>query len=293
MRKKMLLLGVVVMVVGLCGLPVFALDPMGPATAGLKMTESSLSLEYLMGETELDADSGRFRFQSLLETRLGRLPATDIKDFETKKAYANFGFGITDNWEVFLRLGGADVKYKQDESGKADVLKFDGDLGFAAGFGTKITFSESEDGKLKWGALAQFDWTASDIDEQADSGTVTTTLDPTDPCSYSGTLKGDSVEYYEIQVAIGPSYKLTEDITVYGGPFLHYFVVDDDFNYDITGTIEGSIGTLEKSYRIDEKLILGGYIGAQVNFGENSSFNIEYQNAGDADAISANLRWRF
>ena len=36
-----------------------------------------------------------------------------------------------------------------------------------------------------------------------------------------------------------------------------------------------------------------GYIGAQVDIAENSSFGIEYQHTAAADALVVRLLWRF
>ncbi len=46
-------------------------------------------------------------------------------------------------------------------------------------------------------------------------------------------------------------------------------------------------------FYVDESSIFGGYIGAQVDIAENSSFNIECQHTAAADALVVSLLWRF
>ncbi len=114
MEKKLL---VVLVVVGLCSTVALALDPMGPPTAGLKQGQFEGSLEYSYSEYGPQGEMG-----------------TNLKNVKVNKGYANLGYGIADNWEAFIRLGGADTDFKTD-----DGIKYNGDIGFAYGFGTKAT----------------------------------------------------------------------------------------------------------------------------------------------------------
>ena len=82
------------------------------------------------------------------ESGSGKADSFKIKNLKMNKTYANLGYGLADNLEAFVRLGGADAKYK-DEYG--DTYK--GDTGFAYGFGTKATLYE--EGDLKLGGYAQ------------------------------------------------------------------------------------------------------------------------------------------
>ena len=95
----------------------------------------------------------------------------------------------------------------------------------------------------------------------------------------------------EIQVAVGPTYKLADHISIYGGPFFHFVVgdLDDEFS-QASG---GGLLTSKYSWDVNESSIFGGYIGAKVDIAENFFFNIEYQQTAAADALSVGFVWRF
>lgn len=272
MEKRVLLLSVVLMAVGLCGSAALALDPMGPPAAGLKKGQFGAGAEYSYSEMDLKLSEGEWS-DNLGSS--GKLASFTSKDVKLHKVYANLGYGITDNWEGFLRLGGASADFKDVPWGQDEQP--DGDTGFAIGFGTKVTFYEERN--LKVGGLFQMSWFETEgrlrgIDEEGSS--------------FSGSAETDITE---IQIAVGPTYKLTKGLSIYGGPFFHF--IDGDMKASGSWTTGPLDGTEKYSYDIDEASCFGGYIGTAVDIAENISCNIEFQHTAAADALGISLLWRF
>lgn len=160
---------------------VLALDPMGPPSAGLKQGQFSAGAEYSYSRMDITLNHGkggwqRFQDGVLLGQASGKLSSYNIKHLKLNKVFANFGYGVTDNWEVFLRLGSADVDFKYKDQvdtrfslspGSSSLFpveqSLNGDNGFAIGFGTKVTFYKKD--KLKLGGLFQLSWFKSKAEE--------------------------------------------------------------------------------------------------------------------------------
>jgi len=255
------------------GSSAFALDPMGPPTAGLKQGQFKEGVEYSYGTMDFKLNGGKWiEHLDGAFFDLGEASPLTLKDFKTKKAYFNLGYGITDNLEAFLRLGVASAEF--GDSIWEDAETFDSGTEFAVGCGIKATFYEEDN--LKFGGLFQANWAEFDGELNA-----------------SHWAAADFVEMNitEIQVAVGPTYKLEDRVSIYGGPFFHFIVGDLDDEYsEVSGS---GLLTSRYSWDIEERSIFGGYIGAQVDIAENSSLNIEYQHTASADAVSVSLIWRF
>jgi hypothetical protein len=88
-------------------------------------------------------------------------PRSDLKlkNIKTNTVYVNIGYGVTDIFEVFLRLGGTNARFSGTNFWSTGE-EFDSNIDFAIGGGIKVTFYE--EGKLKIGGLIQADW--SDLD---------------------------------------------------------------------------------------------------------------------------------
>ncbi len=251
----------------------FALDPMGTPTAGLRQGQLKEGIEYSYGTMDLKLDDGIWieHLDGLFYDAGNAEPLT-LNNFKTNKAFINLGYGIIDGLDVFLRLGGTTATF--GDSIWEDAEKFDNNADFTFGCGIKATFYE--DDNLKLGGLFQANWAEYD-------GRL----------SAADWAAADLVEMSitQIQVAVGPTYKLADNISIYGGPFFHFVVgdLDDEFSE----VSDGGLLTSKYSWELDESLYFGGYIGAQVDIAENFSFNIEYQHTESADALSAGLIWRF
>jgi len=248
--EKKLLLGVVV-VVCLCGSAALALDPMGPPAAGHNQSQWSIGAEYSYSDMDL------------LRTR----DRANIRDVIMNKVYLKAGYGISNNWEVFGRVGFADFEYQRATWGSgANWWSGEDNGSYALGMGTKATFRENAD--TKWGGLAQLSWVNFDGKHANPEA------------SYSpGKFE---IDIYEVQIAVGPTHRLGEGIFIYGGPFLH--LVDGELMHI------NSDGDRD-NYPIEERSMVGAYIGTQVDITENSVINVEYQLTGDATAISFGFIW--
>jgi len=271
MNKRAFLSAYTLLLVVLSGSVAFALDPMGPPTAGLKKGHPSIGIEYFYEEGDLELDNGRaFGY-----------PAESV-DMSTRMhmVTALVGYGLSDNWEVFLRIGSGvagrangnfnDTIFAGSYSGK---LEFDGDSSFVIGAGTKVTFYEQQ--KLKVGGLIQVSRSEHDSDTRH---------------TYDGdTLNWDTeVSIIEVQCAAGPTYQWSDKVVIYGGPFLSHI------DGDVDGKHERTYGSPYRfSYDIDNEYDFGGYIGTLIDLGGNLSCTVEYLHTSNHDAIGTCLLWMY
>ena len=268
--RNIWLLGLVVMVGGSAA---FALDPLGPPTAGLRKGQFKEGVEYSYSTMDFKLSKGKWiEHLDGVFFDSGKAVSLTLKKFKTNKAYFNLGYGITDDLDVFLRLGATTAKF--GDSIWEDAEKFDDHANFTIGCGIKATFYE--DDNLKLGGLFQASWAEFDGKLNAAHWAAADFIE---------------MNITEIQVAVGPTYKLAERISIYGGPFFHFIIgdLDDEFS-EVSGE---SLLTSKYSWDIEESSIFGAYIGAQVEIAENSSFGIEYQHTAAADALVVRLLWRF
>ena len=176
MEKKI----IIILVAVLCfSAPSFGLSFMGPPKASLNQGQFGVGVNYSYGEMDLEFDFP-----------LG-IPS-ETEKAETSMIFADIGYGIVDQAEVFGRVGVVET----------EIDDFDSGFEFAYGFGTRITITEQD--AITWGGLFQIGWLEGD-----------------------DTVLGEDVEVdvYEIQIAVGPTYE-AENVRIYGGPFLH--LVDGD-----------------------------------------------------------------
>ena len=265
---------------------VFGLTPIGPPRSVMQEGQSAFSIEYFNNEMDLQADG------SATETTLPPAPSQTfyfskeykIENLQTDMFMTRFDSGIWENWDVFLRLGvsGAegDITEKTASGASGDKYKdFDGSLGFAWGFGSRVTFYEEDD--ITWGGLFQVTWASP-----GDSGII----DKNDT-NFSGNAE---IKYWEVQLAAGPTLEL-ENVRLYGGPFLHFVNGDLDISGTTvdTSTIPPITRAVEASHDINEESQLGGFAGAQWYLGNNTSMYGELQFTGDAWGIGLGTTWKF
>ncbi len=280
MKKRTAILVVALMAVSMCNSVALALPPMGPPRATVGQDQWTVGVEYGRGEMDLET-SGTTRSVT------GVTPVTsktkfDIEGLESNMVFANVGYGIFDNWDVFVRVGGADdsgtiAEDPPPNGGTGSTYTgMDGNFGIAWGVGTRATFWE--DGNVTWGGLFQATWLdpgESDVDLKGDP-------------AYTGDA---DLDFWEIQIAAGPTVEF-DKFRVYGGPFLHFV----SGNLDISGrTVDqpGSIPvTMTVSQDVEEQSIFGGYVGAQWLMDANTLCNVEFQATGDAWAVGVGAIWR-
>ena len=101
------------------------------------------------------------------------------------------------------------------------------------------------------------------------------------------------IDMAEIQIAVGMNCMLSDQVSVYGGPFFHF--IDGEL-YDTFSEVDAETGgllTSEYLWNIEQDSVFGGYLGAQMELAENCFLNIEFQHTTAADAFGASIAWRF
>jgi hypothetical protein len=268
----------IVVVVGVCAITsvAVALPPMGPPMVTLKQGQFSAGFEYGYSDMDLQAD---FKFVSTAPglSVLGK-ESVPLKDFKSNMFFGRLGYGVSDNWEAFLRLGAGDVKMQDG---------FDGGYGFAWGFGTKATFLKED--SVTWGGLFQMTWLNPGDDKLADTETFTVGEGQVDV-----TISGKrEVDWWEIQIAVGPTWQ-TGNLCIYGGPFLHF--LNGDYDEKLTGTLTDPGDVISKATAdLEQDSEFGGYVGAQwdlTKWVKNASWSAEFQLTGDAWAFGTGVIWR-
>ena len=259
---------------------------MGPPSAGLKKGEIGLGADYSDSRMDLGLDNGVVQsdfFENNVNTAstTTRVSSFTLKRLKMHKLYANIGYGITDNWEAFIRLGGMNTEFSGNffpGSTGSQSRNYNGDTGFAIGFGTKVTFYEKD--KLKLGALFQMSWASSHA--SASGADWRETVD---------------IDIIEMQIALGATYELTEKITIYGGPFWHFVNFNNSgikgFRSFDSDPSQDERWSSRSSYDIDDISNFGGYIGAQYEVFKDTFYCIEYQHTRSADALAMSIRWKF
>lgn len=263
--------GLVFVLICLMGSGAFALDPMGPPTASLRLDELMIGIDYTSSSMDLNLNSGQWSEYyngSLYDA--GEAVSFELQDFEMNKIYANLGYGLFDNCDIYLRLGTVSTEFGDSiwEAGE----KYESNTNFSFCIGSKATFYEADNFKL--GRLIQISWANMDGDLKAPDW-----------------AEADSVELdlMEIQIAVGPTFTSPSGgVSIYGGPFFHYVDGDIEDKFTLASGIDS-----EYSWDIDETSTFGGYIGTQLYFSENSYINIEYQHTSGAKAIGVSYTLEF
>jgi len=245
------------MVVGMFCSVSFALAPMGPPMAGLDQGTYGVGLGYAQSDMTLEVMGGS-----------GAGGEKVINDLQNDMYYVCLGYGISNDWELYGAVGWANAEFPGDGS----TPDFDGDDGFAFGIGTKRTLAE--DGDTKWGVLAQFTQGKSEDDiRTTTSGTWGNgAISLPGPSGEDSSRKLETkLEWYEVQLAMGPTVPLSEDMCVYGGPFLHFASADLE------------VKTSRDEYELEQHLELGAYIGTLISLGDpNASLMAEFLYTGEA-----------
>ncbi|MFC1780637.1 hypothetical protein ACFLZ8_00035 [Planctomycetota bacterium] len=236
-----------------------ALDFLGPPMAGLEKEQSSIGIEYVRGETDVEAE-GVF---GLFDAK--------IKDVELNKIYFRLSTGMAENCELFLRVGGA--KADVDKGSNMNNLGYyfgESDNSFSIGGGTKITIDKSDN--VQWGLIAQLSYAnITDFDGLNE-------IIPGIPVSLEA-------EVLETQFALGPTAKLSDTASIYGGAMFHFLDGEAKATEETT--------TLSETSALEQDSVFGGYIGLGLQIAENSNLNIEYQITGDSQAVGAGMVFKF
>ena len=273
--KNILSLLIIFMIICFWNSEAFSLDMMGPPAAGLEYGMFETGVDFSNSEMDIELYNGIYTdYIDNVFYDWGEALDVTLKDLKINRTYVQFAYGVYDNAEVFARLGGANAKF--GDSIWENSEKFDSGTELAAGAGVKLTFFQ--EGNLKIGTLFQFNTGSFD-------GQLTS--------PYLSSSDFVKLHLTEVQLAVGASCQCNENLTIYGGPFLHFVGGDiSDEYYEIDS---GTGGLLKSKFKwdIEQDSALGGYIGAQINFAENCSFNLEYQQTSNSHALGMNINFKF
>jgi hypothetical protein len=257
MKKNLLLVDVILTALDLTG-SALALAPMGPPTAGLKTGQFRAGADYSYSDMDFKVDWGH-----------GEYTAKNIK---VNMVAANIGYGVMDDLEVFGRLGAGNA------AGDLDGFDASGDYKFIWGLGTKYTFLKQEN--LDWGVLFQIGWVSTEFSDSGSYVEGETTYD---------WKENYKLDMYNIEIAVGPTWKAAEGLSIYGGPFFNLVRGDLDYHYSETpGTYTDS-----ETADVKEKSMFGGYVGAQWDFMQNASLFGEFQYVGTGWTFGTGVGWKF
>ncbi|OHB82671.1 MAG: hypothetical protein A2Z38_12555 [Planctomycetes bacterium RBG_19FT_COMBO_48_8] len=309
MEKKMLWLGIMVVVVGLCSSGALA-AVLGPPAAGLDAGQFRVGVDISSSQTGIDLKveetarvSWKIKSPKDSGTEIGDLDKFRFDDaIQSEMMFANIGYGIVDKLEVYLLVGVSDLGFGDE----ADYHGLDQDFAnsdeLAYGFGVKGTIFEED--KLKFGALFQMTWASFDGDLDLDSVSVDRegTWDKEGFYENFYEVPGTyDIDYYQIKIAVGPTYKLTDTITIYGGPF--YQLMDGNLDMERSRTYkdewfdetfyDSATVSEDTSIDISERSRYGIYFGAQINCSENLPLCIECQTSNETYVVGASLAYKF
>ena len=269
----------------LCGAQAMALSPLGPPKAQLGQGKWGLGFDAGYQNMDLDV-SGTYREYISGPGNLADCTLT-IKDLKSQPVFGRISLGLNDNWDVFACLGAVNAKddlvtQKGADSSlfyfynNSDTYSLDGSHDFAWGVGTRFTLLEQE--KISWGGVFRMTW-------QNPKASTNSSVNNT----YSETLTQDlDLEYWEFVFAFGPTVNFGQ-ISLYGGPMIHFVRGD----LDVTGTFTGSDnGSVKADFDVEEESVIGGYAGAQWQMAENLCWYVDGQGTGNAWAVGVGALWR-
>lgn len=272
--RKIWLFGFAVMIFGLGGSNAFALDMMGPPVAEVEKGMFRGGIEYSFSNMDLRLIEGKADiYRNGTPLGSGTVDSITIDDFKVNTLYANVGYGVFENCEVFVRLGAANAEF--DDSLWEEGEDFDSNIDFAIGGGVKATFYEG----FAWniGGLLQINRTELEGDIDSSSWII-----PQPQFAEIGTT--------EMQIALGAKYMWSERVSVYGGPFVHF--ISGDFDFKFTRITE-DFDTGKFKWEINEGPTFGGYLGAQMKIAKNFSGNIELQYTSDAHVFGISVMTKY
>jgi hypothetical protein len=273
--RKIRLLSLALIIVGLSGSYAFALDLMGPPSAEVEKGMLRGGIEYSFSNIDLNLIEGNaYIYRNGTYLASGDVPSLTINNLKVNTLYATVGYGILDNYEVFLRMGTANAKFGDS---LWDVGEdFDSGTDFAIGGGFKATFYQGFDWKV--GGVFQINWAELDGEVKSSSWVV-----PQPQLV--------DISSTEMQIALGVTYLWSSRVSFYGGPFVHF--ISGDFDFKFSRFTTGGFDTGKYSWQFNDGPTYGGYIGAQIKLLDNSYVNVEYQQNSDAEFYGAGLMLRF
>ena len=253
----------------------FALSFMGPPTAELEPAQYKIAYIYSYSIQDLDKVTQDWLMISDGTVTSSGESQVRLEDFSVQRHYVGFNAGVTNWWEIYLRLGLSDVKSDIHLFDDEQKISYNFDNDFAWGWGTKITFKKSD--TVAWGVSLNMNW----LDD--------TSVTKTEDISESGPWRDKvSIDTYDTLLAVGPTVDMG-GWKLYGGPF--YYRFDGDYlrerNFFELNSIEREEATLE------EDGSFGAFVGAVVDLAEKSDLTAELSFTSEGWAAGAGIAQKF
>ena len=250
--------------------------PLGPAMATLEQGETSLGFEFAQETMTLSASG------NCVESVLGGgtdayTQKFEIEDLESNMFFARLTYGLTDQWDVYLRLGAADGQDDLNLKGGtglltgagASTIAMDGGYGFAYGVGTRATFWT--DGPWSIAGSAQATW----------FNPGDTSFSITRPATPSESVVGDgTIDYLQTQFSLAAIYQ-QDPWGVWIGPFVQ--LIDGDLDLDADFIVSGStLGNISCAGDLEEESVIGLHAGAALAVSPSCAAWVEAQYTPDS-----------
>ena len=109
MERKNVLTGVLCVMFGILCSSAFAIASVGPPTAGLKAGQWSAGFDYAQGEIDYEIE---WSTDFPLDLAALGLIKSKAKDMKSDAYLAKFGYGVSDDWELYSFFVTADKRGK-------------------------------------------------------------------------------------------------------------------------------------------------------------------------------------
>jgi len=228
-------------------------DPFGPAEPAAKEGKFTLGVGYFLYQEKLKPADDTFSAAGAV--------ATDFWQKTTvwsNQAYVQASYGLLKNWEVFARLGAADLRAKETFDYVAYADDFRGDYQAFGTLGFKgILFNTKS---FSIGPILK----ASYYSDYKDSAT--------------GTIAGTKIDMsYNIKdiwdVNLGLAFQAKiNNVVLFAGPFVYWKNAKVDLDITITGT-----GTFSDSVKYESENNVGGFAGVRIPITKNFMLDVEGQ----------------
>ena len=238
-----------------CSSGVYALNLLGPPTAELEQGQFEFGIEHSYSRFGLDFD-----FTG------GTAPMPDFGQniMKMNTTCGSLAYGITESIEGFASAGWTGIVNTEHQR-----LDVDGKI---YGGGARVTLQEYY--LVKWGVLVQANVVRTD-------GTWYR------PHWFGDWYGNIDMDYYQIIVAGGANYQLSDYAFMYGGPFCYY--LDGRTEYRELSPYPGFI----EKYDIENKSMFGYYLGLKMLVATDMSLSLEYQRTSHDNMLACGLAWKF
>lgn len=198
----------------------------------------------------------------------------DIK-LKQHRVYLQAAYGFMEDWEVYLRIGGADMK--ADDVFTLGESEFDGDM---KPFGTVGLRGAMEiTPAISIGPFVQIS-RYSDYDDKR-SSSFTLLSDLSDPAlgvilpagTYTVSEQLDIKDAWDVSAGVGIQGNIGK-ATLYAGPFLYWSRAEVEETLILTGPLSG---TLRASTDYESKSNIGGFAGVRIPLARGLLLDAEAQ----------------